>query len=336
MHRDGELTTVTSAGSNGVPEGPGSGAPQDDDPFGYLYRPAEGETAQDGRQSGQQPGVPRTSYNRPVEVGRTQYGQPAQRQAPQYQESAQPYGRRQGQGQNQGQNPGQPSYGGELPTQQSRYAERSRPRPGEERPSSGRSKGAVIGAVAVVAAIAVGAGIALSTSGDPDTRRKATGGHTSAPATATGSAGATASATPSGTPTVAGPTTTDAGQLQGQNAPLGNTVKGAKSADGGYLTLQAGSSVTWTGSVPAAGTYKFLVHFNNPAADVRAGVSVNGKDRDGGLNLQNYAPGGDPTQSWYSTYILPQLQAGSNTVTVTVPAGAGTVLVDQITVSPNG
>ena len=329
---DGELTTVTSAGSSGVPEGPGSGAPQDDDPFGYLYRPAEGEAAQGGQQNGQQPGVPRTSYNRPVEVGRTQYGQPAHRPQPTtYQDAAQPYGQQQGQSY-QGQ---QPAYGGELPTQQNRYAERSRPRPGEERPSSGRSKGAVIGAVAVVAAIAIGAGIALST-GDPDPDAKAKGGQSSAPAAPTGSSGASASASTSATATAAGPTTTDAGQLQGQNAPLASSVKGAKSADGSYLTLQAGSSVTWTGTVAAAGTYKFLVHFNNSAADAKATVSVNGKDRDGGLNLQNYAPGGDPTQSWYSTYILPQLQAGANTVTVTVPAGAGTILVDQVTVTPNG
>jgi hypothetical protein len=332
------LTTVTSAGNNGLPEGPDSGAPQDDDPFGYLYRPAEGESAQQpGQSNGQQPGVPRTSYNRPVEVGRTQYGQPGHRPQPQprqQQDMAQQAGQYQGQGQ-QGQY--QQPYGGELPTQQTRYAERSRPQPGEDRPSGGRSKGAVIGAVAVVAAIAIGAGIALS-SGDPDTDPNAKAGQSSAPASPTASAAsATASASPAASATVAGPTTTDAGQLQGQNAPAGNTVKGARSADGSYLTLQPGSSVTWTGDVPAAGTYKFSVHFNNPAADVKGTVAVNGKDRDGGLNFQNYAPGQDQSNSWYSTYILPQLQAGPNTVTVSVPAGSGgSVLVDQITVSPNG
>jgi hypothetical protein len=112
-------------------------------------------------------------------------------------------------------------------------------------------------------------------------------------------------------------------------------VKGAKSADGSYLTLQPGGSVTWKGEVPTAGTYKFLVHFNNPGSDLKGTVNVNGKDRDGGLDFKNYAPGNDQTQSWYSTYILPQLTAGPNTVTVTAPAG-GTVLVDQITVSPSG
>lgn len=326
---------MTSAGSNGAPEGPESGAPQDDDPFGYLYRPAEGEPAQqNGQGGGQQPGVPRTSYNRPVEVGRTQYGQPTYRPQPQPRQQPDQGQPTQYQGQQQGQY--QQSYGGELPTQQTRYAERSRPQPGEDRPSGGRSKGAVIGAVAVVAAIAIGAGIALS-SGDPDPDKNAKGGQTSAPAVPTGSATVSASAAPTASATVAGPTTTDAGQLQGQNAPVGNTVKGAKSADGGYLTLQPGSSVSWTGEVPAAGTYKFSVHFNNPAADVKGTVSVNGKDRDGGLNFQNYAPGQDQSNSWYTTYILPQLQAGSNTVTVSVPAGSGgSVLVDQITVSPSG
>ncbi|MFF3601249.1 carbohydrate-binding protein [Kitasatospora indigofera] len=318
------MTTVTSAGNNGVPEGTDSGAPQDDDPFGYLYRPAEGAPAQQGQQ-GQQPGVPRTSYNRPVEVGRTQYGQPGHR--PQTQPRQQPEPGPQGQYQG-----GPPSHG-ELPTQQNRYAERSRPQPGEERPSGGRSKGAVIGAVAVVAAIAIGAGIALS-SGDPgDTKAK--GGQSSAPASPTASSAGPASASPTASATVAGPTTKDASQLQGQNAPLASAVKGAKSADGSYLTLQPGSSVTWKGDVPAAGTYKFLVRFNNAGADLKGTVNVNGKDRDGGLDFKNYAPGGDATQSWYSTYILPQLTAGPNTITVSAPAG-GTVLVDQITVSPSG
>ncbi|WP_406200346.1 hypothetical protein OH807_19140 [Kitasatospora sp. NBC_01560] len=324
------MTTVTTAGSNGVPESPEGGAPQDDDPFGYLYRPAEGSAAQSAEP---QQGVPRTSYNRPMEVGRAQYGQqsypprqqqphPAQQPGyPQPGQPAQPYGQ-------------QPEYGG-APTQQTRYAEHSRPQPGEERSGSGRSKGAVIGAVAVVAAIAIGAGIALST-GDPGDGKDAKGGGRTAappvPGTGTGSASATGAASPSASASGAGALgPVDAGQLQAQNAPSGNTVKGAKSADGSYLTLQAGGSVSWTGDVAAAGTYKFTVHFNNAAGDVKAAATVNGKDWPSGLAFKNYSPGKDPAASWYTTYITPTLQAGSNTIMIAGPAG-GSVLIDQVVV----
>ncbi|WP_395294816.1 hypothetical protein ACF9IK_15645 [Kitasatospora hibisci] len=321
------MTTVTTAGSNGVPEGPEGGAPQDDDPFGYLYRPAGGGAAQSAEP---QQGVPRTPYSRPMEVGRAQYGQhpyPQQRQ--------QPYPPPQQQGHPQGRPyPPQAEFGG-APAQQARYAEHSRPQPGEERPSSGRSKGAVIGAVAVVAAIAIGAGIALS-SGDPDGGEKSakSATQTAAPPAPSGTTGATPPASGSASPSASASGASalgavDAAQLQGQNAPAGNTVKGAKSADGGYLTLQPGGSVSWTGEVAAAGTYKFTVHFNNPGGDVKAAASVNGKDWPSGLSFRNYSPGKEPASSWYTTYITPALQAGSNTITITGPAG-GTILIDQV------
>ncbi|MEU9077836.1 hypothetical protein ACFYUY_37085 [Kitasatospora sp. NPDC004745] len=330
------MTTVTTAGSNGVPEGQGGGAPQDDDPFGYLYRPAEGST---GQSAEPQQGVPRTSYNRPMEVGRAQYGQqypPRAPQQPAYGQQQPGYpGQQQTPYAQQGA-PQQPEYG-TAPTQQNRYAEHSRPQPGEERPSSGRSKGAVIGAVAVVAAIAIGAGIALS-SGDPDgdkTAKSGTQTTAAAPPTTAATGGSSPTASPSASATVAaGPTTVDAGQLQAQNAPSGNSVKGAKSADGSYLTLQQGGSVTWNGEVATAGTYKLTVHFSNAGADVKGAASVNGKDWPSGLPFKNYSPGKDPASSWYTTWILPQLQAGANSVVITAPGGP--ILIDQITVEPSG
>ncbi|MER7752710.1 carbohydrate-binding protein [Kitasatospora sp. NPDC097643] len=323
------MTTVTTAGSNGAPEGQGGGAPQDDDPFGYLYRPAEGAS---GPSAEPQQGVPRTPYSRPMEVGRAQYGQRPQQPPYGQQAGIPPQGYPGGQPQPY---PQQAEYGA-APTQQTRYAEHSRPQPGEERPSGGRSKGAVIGAVAVIAAIAIGAGIALS-KGDPDGEKNAKGGaRTTAPATPS----AAASGSPSGTATpsasasaTAGPSTVDASQLQAQNAPSGNSVKGAKSADGSYLTLQQGGSVTWTGEVAAAGTYKLTVHFNNAGADVKGAAAVNGKDWPSGLAFRNYSPGKDPAASWYTTWILPQLQAGPNTITITAPSGP--ILIDQVTVEPS-
>ncbi|MER7707653.1 hypothetical protein ABTX81_32730 [Kitasatospora sp. NPDC097605] len=324
------MTTVTTAGSSGAPQGPEDGAPQDDDPFGYLYRPADGGS---GQQAEPQQGVPRTPYSRPMEVGRAQYGQQPRPQ--------QPYPPQPGYPQAQPQQPYPPQAEfAAAPTQQTtRYAEHSRPQPGEERPpSGGRGKGAVIGAVAVVAAIAIGAGIALSTGGDPDkdTDKDAKGGTTTASAPATPGAttgadptSAAASATPSATGS-GGLGPVDASQLQGQNAPSANTVKGAKSADGSYLTLNPGGSVTWTGDLAAAGTYKFTVHYNNPGADVRATMAVNGKDWPSGANMRNYSPGKEPASSWFNTYITPPMQAGTNTVVITLPPGSGTILIDQV------
>ncbi|MBB4947537.1 hypothetical protein F4556_003072 [Kitasatospora gansuensis] len=292
------MTTVTTAGSNGAPEDAAK-----DDPFAYLYRPAEGEQAAT---------QPRDSYSRPVEVGRAQYGQQSTPQPP-----ARP------------QPPAQVT--AQLP-QQPRYAEHSRPQPGEQQPA-GRSKGVVIGAVAVVAAIAIGAGVALSM-GDPGkTKDKASGG-SSAPvnpsASASGSSGPSASPTPDTKPIA------DASTLKGQNAPSGNSVKGARSADGSYLTLTAGSSVTWTFTAPSAGAYKFWLHFNNTGQNFSAAVTVNGKDRDGGITVKNYSGAGvDPAQAWYSTNIWPELQAGTNTITVGIPAGSGnSILVDQVALTP--
>ncbi|MFJ1703574.1 hypothetical protein [Kitasatospora sp. NPDC088346] len=287
---------MTTAGSNGTPEGAG-----DDDPFAYLYRPAEGETAPQQQ--------PRSAYSRPMEVGRAQYGAPAAAPTQQFPQPPQP---------------------ASVP-QQSRYAERSRPQPGDDRPGGGRGKAAVIGAVAVIAAVAVGAGIALST-GDADGKSGAKGTQSSAPAAAQSSAAPPASPAASPSPTADGNPIADASKLQGQNAQAGNSVKGAISADGGYLTLQAGSSVTWTISVPTAGQYKLWLHFNNSVADLPATVTVNGAEHQGGVTLKNYGKGGtDPERSWFSTNIWPQMQAGTNTVTVTIPAGGGgSVLLDQV------
>ncbi|MGW4380068.1 hypothetical protein [Kitasatospora sp. NPDC004531] len=299
---------MTTAGSN---DGAG-----EDDPFAYLYRPAEGEQPAAER--------PRTGYSRPMEVGRANYGE-----RPAYPQTPPPAG------------PGFPPAGpgagpgqetAALP-QQSRYAERSRPRPGEDRPA-GRGKAAVIGAVAVVAAIAIGAGVALST-GDPDAGKNQAGGATHSPS-APAESGSSAPSGPSPSPSALNEPLGDASKLQAQGAGTDAAVKGAVSADGKYLALQGGSSVTWTVNWDTAGRTKVWLHFNNTGADQPAQVTVNGKEHPGGVTFKNYSKGGgqDPAQSWYSTNIWPDLQAGSNTITVTLPAGAGPVLLDQMAVTP--
>jgi hypothetical protein len=299
---------VTTPGTNGAPEDAA-----DDDPFAYLYRPQAGEAAAE---------QPRGSINRPMEVGRASYGQqPGYGQSypppqPQYGQQQPPYG--------------QPV----VPQQPNRYAEHSRPQPGEERPSGGRGKATVIGAVAVVAAIAIGAGIALSGGDKSSGDTSAKSGHTTAPVTAPPSTSA-APSTASSSPTASSAPIADASKLQGTGTSSANAIKGAISADGSYLTLPPGSSVTWTVTVDTAASYKFWLHFNNTGSDMTAAVSVNGKDRDGGVTLKNYGKGSDPTQAWYSTNIWPQLQAGTNTLTVTIPAGgSGSILLDQVALTP--
>ncbi|MCC9306649.1 hypothetical protein LN042_05920 [Kitasatospora sp. RB6PN24] len=331
QHSDGELISAMTAGSQGPEEGAG-GAPQDDDPFGYLYRPAGGAPGAE-----QPPAAPRTAY-RPMEVGRAQYGQQAAYgQPPQYGQQAPrpPQGPPPSYLQQQ---PG-PGYGepaAQLPHQQPRYAERSRPRPGEDAPR-GRGKGAVIGVVAVIAAIAIGAGIALSsndgTKKDNAAPAPATGaGHPSAGSAApSASAPASAASSPPASPSPVSGGFVDASKAQpGGGATLTNAVKGAVSADGSYLQMQQGSTATFTVTVPTAATPgKIWLHYGNlSGGPVHVAISVNGKDHDGGTTFKSWNTGGDPTKSWSYTWVSPDLPAGTDTIVVTTTGGP--VMLDQI------
>lgn len=300
---------MTTDGSNGAPESAAK-----DDPFAYLYRPAEGESVPDTTPV---PGQPRTSYARPMEVGRAQYGQ----------QPRPPYGQ---------QPPTSPTQ--QVPQQQqpNRYAEHSRPQPGEERSSGGRGKAAVIGVVAVIAAVAIGGGIALSggDAGKSNDGAKPANSH-SAPAGQSASPSAGASSAAPSVPPPSTDTTADASKLQG-SAPSGNGIKNAISADGSYRTLQggAGSTIVWTISVQTAGPYKFWLHYNNPGADVPATVTINGEKFAGGLmNLKNYTHSSDPDQAWTTSNIWPDLQAGPTTFAVSVPDGVN-IAVDQVAITP--
>lgn len=318
------MTADSSHGPEGAEQ-----PPAEDDLFAYLYR-SEGGEAEGAPERA--PGVPRTSYTRPMEVGRTQYGAPPQHPQGGYppaypQPPRGPYG------------PG-PEATTQLPNQQSRYAERSRPQPGEDAPR-GRGKGPVIAVVAVIAAIAIGSGIALSGNdgkSGKDNAAPAPSAGTSSHTTASGgsSAGSSPSTSSSSSPSPSASdgsfTFVDGSKAQAQGAAPGTGVKGAVSSDGSYLTLQQGSSATWTFTVPTAGQYKFWVHYNNSGGSVKAAVSVNGQDKAGGTTFKNSNPAGsDPY--WSYTNIWPDLQAGNNTITVSVPGG-GPVLVDQVALTP--
>ncbi|MFI9781941.1 hypothetical protein ACIHEI_00320 [Kitasatospora sp. NPDC051984] len=302
---------MTTAGSN-------DGA-DEDDPFAYLYRPAEGEEPAPER--------PRTGYSRPMEVGRANYGErPVHPQAPPppgYPQAA----------------PGQETTA--LPPQQSRYAERSRPRPGEDRPA-GRGKAAVIGAVAVVAAIAIGAGVALST-GDPDGGKNQAGGAThspSAPAEPTSSA-PPSSAAPSPSTLSGGTDVVDAAGLKlSGGSTAANQVAGAKAAGGKYVDgLGAvGASVSWDVDMPAAGQFQIWLRFNNSGQNATATVAVDGQPTYTPIKLNNYSPGLPPDSSWYSSWVSGTVaQPGHHTISVSCQAGNQCgFLLDQIAVTPNG
>jgi hypothetical protein len=312
-----------TAGSNGVPE--------DDDPFAYLYRPAGGEGGHEGAASAgsaggapvAQPGVPRTSYAHPTQVGRAQYGQ---------QRPAQP-----------GYGPPAGGYGATVPQQQqpnSQYAQHSRPQQGDggggsrRAASSGgvRSRPLIIGAIAVVCAVAIGAGVALMNNGD----KKANSANPSVTSQPTDSGSDSASPSATAPPADSKPVA-DASALQVQNGVKGTGIKGAGSSDGSYVTLQQGTGISWTLQVPAGGMYKLWVHYSNPGGDGRAAFIVNGKPHASGINLKNYSGQNDPAHAWVSSYVTPNMQAGANTVTLSCDnASCQGLLVDRFAVTTVG
>ncbi|MFI5531405.1 hypothetical protein ACIA8O_23020 [Kitasatospora sp. NPDC051853] len=302
---------MTTAGSDGASEDRTA-----EDPFAYLYRPADGESAAE---------QPRDAkYSRPVEVGRAQYP-PPQPQAV-YQQTTQHLPHQQG-AHPQGQ-------------QHARYAEHSRPQPGEQAPP-GRSKGVVIGAIAVVAAIAIGAGVALSM-GDAGKGTKTASGTTGSAAATTPGASPSPSPTPSTTasPLVNGTGVADFSGLQlSGGAAVAGSVGGAK-GKGGYVTGLAGSAVvSWKVTVPQAATYRVSIRFNNTGADAQAVVKVDGKPTYTPINLRNYKAGLQPEQAWFGSWISAEIpSAGEHTITIeSLPSSpAGAVLFDQIAVTPNG
>ncbi|GGR06365.1 hypothetical protein [Kitasatospora griseola] len=307
---------MTTAGSNGgAPDGA-----DEDDPFAYLYRPAEGEQPAPER--------PRTGYSRPMEVGRATYGErPVHPQAP-------PPG-------GPGHPPAAPGQETTALPQQSRYAERSRPRPGEDRPA-GRGKAAVIGAVAVVAAIAIGAGVALST-GDPDggkNNQAATNTHSPTAPAGPGSA-APSSAAPSPSTLSGGTDIADAAGLKlGGGSVAASQVPGAKGAGGKYVDGlgTVGASVSWDVDMPAAGSFQIWLRFNNSGPNATATVSVDGKPTYTPIKLNNYSPGLAPESSWYSSWVSGTVaQPGHHTISVACQADNQCgFLLDQIAVTPNG
>lgn len=307
------------------------GTPENDDPFGYLYR------AEDGSE---QPAAPRTSYNQVQRVG--------ERRSPQQQGQQGGYGYPPAQPQQQGgygyPQPQQPpqgngGYGQQQggPQQPPRYA----PQPGDGGGHRGAGtghgggdapnrKGLLIAAIAVVAAVAIGIAIAMSQGSGKDDQAD----NKPTPSPVTSTATQTPSQTPSATPSQFASDKVDASSfaLAGP-AATSSEVPGANAANGTYVgnMNQAGSSATWTVTVPEDGAYTFFINYGNAGPDATLSLSVNGTMRTTPVKLKNYGSYTDWSKAWNNTtYAWVTLKKGDNTLQLSFqPSDTGAVNLDQ-------
>ncbi|MFE3326722.1 CBM35 domain-containing protein [Streptomyces sp. NPDC059176] len=303
-----------TAGNNGA------STPEDDDPFGYLYADGQQSGATPPGQGGYgypgpaaQPGVPRTSYNQVRTVGQRTYGQP---QAAQQQYGQVPHQQQYGQPNPQYAAP--ETYPGGAPTSQVPTGQ------GGGRGHGPNTKGLLIGAIAVVAVVVVGIGAALVTSGDDEKDSPQAGQRSSAPADqAKPSDEASKDA---GDKPAAELPQQDAATLKlGPPAQLARDIKGAKGADGAYVTgfNSVGASVTWKAKVEQAGDYRLYVRYAIPAKDANATLTVNGKANSNPIGLKNFIHSSDPDmeKNWQTTWAPVSLQEGENEIKLSCEEG---------------
>ncbi|MCZ1008078.1 carbohydrate-binding protein [Streptomyces lydicus] len=287
-----------TAGNNGAD------TPENDDPFGYLYRSEGGEGGAPGSSgdgaAARQPGVPRTSYNQVRAVGQRQYGQQAPQQVTYGQQNAHyaapetlPGGDRARSGAGQGNGGGQ-------------------------EPRRGRN-GLLIGAVAVVAVVCIGIGVAMLTNGknsQDDTAGK------SEP-----SAGGKVN--PGDKPKKPAPgklPKEDAGSLRlDGGAMTAKDIEGAHSPGGVYVAgfNQVGAKVQWTVDAPEAGDFRLYVRYGIPGEDANATLSANGKPNSQPLGMKNFihSPKGDWKKGWQTTWAPVTLNKGTNTIELSCAQG---------------
>ncbi|MFF0085671.1 CBM35 domain-containing protein [Streptomyces canus] len=308
----------------------GASAPEDDDPFGYLYADGQANGAQPPSGGGYGYGYP-NSVNRTRSVGQRQYGQQQAPAAPNG-----PYGQvPQQQGQN-GYN--QPSahyaapetFPGGAPTSQ-------QPMPGYSGGGGGRgggpnTKGLLIGAIAVVAAVVIGIGIAMA--GGDDNDKAGDSGASPTPSTSQSSEPSPSTSSEEAAELPKADTKTM--RLEGGTS-VASDVKGAKSDGGVYVQgfNQVGASVTWTvNGIKKAGTYRLYVRYSLPAEDADGTVTVNGKSASRPLNMKNF--GGLPANEWQETWAQVSLTKGTNTIQLSCQQGNKcNALLDTFSVTEN-
>ncbi|MFF7155462.1 carbohydrate-binding protein [Streptomyces sp. NPDC008139] len=310
------------------------GAPENDDPFGYLYR-SEGGEQQPEQAPVQQPGMPRTSHHQIQRVGERRpqppqtpsgYGYP-QQQSPsgygypqQTQQQTQAYGQQPGQQQYGGQQ-GQQGYPGQQPPAQPPHTRRAGGG-GQQGGGAPNRKGLLIAAVAVVAAVAIGIAFAM-TNGSGDGDKKASDKPSSPAVTSAAPTETTPSASAEPTPYDSKKTDASTLVLTG-GAQTSTEHPGASAAGGTYVDhlTQVGATVTWTVTVPKDGPYTLFTYYGNAGDDATLTLGVNGTPRSGPVNLKNYGHYTDWAKAWNNhTYSWIDLKKGSNTVTLSCQQG---------------
>lgn len=307
----------------------------DEDPFAYLYR-QEGGTQQPPA-GGQQPGVPRRSFNQVRTVGERQYGYGY----PQQQRSGYGYPQ-QGAGQQQSgygyppqqQSPPPPGHqpsphyaapetmpGGRAATRQ-----QGGPGPGGNGRGGRNRTGLLVGAIAVVAAVVIGIGAAIVFNKD-DSDKPQDKEPTSQPDDHKQESGGDQDDEQDEKPAPKALPKEDAASLTlGGSAGVAKDVPGAQGRGGSYVggLNQPGASVTWDlKDLPAAGKYTLHVRYGVPGKDSDATVTVNGKPETRPVRMKNFAHAkkGDWEHGWTSTWSNIQLKKGQNSVKISCEEG---------------
>ncbi|MFD9209662.1 carbohydrate-binding protein [Streptomyces sioyaensis] len=285
-----------TAGNNGAD------TPENDDPFGYLYRSEGGEGGTPGSAGTgaptRQPGIPRTSYNQVRAVGERQYGQQPQQPTTYGQQNA--------------------HYAAPetLPG-----ADRTRSAPAPDGPEPRRNRnGLLIGAVSVVAVVCIGIGVAMLNNGNES---KAAEAGKQGPA-------AGGSVKPNGKK----PGRTKPGVLPKEDAAslrldggatTAKDVQGAHSSSGSYVAgfNQVGAKLQWKAEAPQEGDYRLYVRYGIPGEDANATLAVNGKPNGQPLGLKNFigSPKGDWEKGWQTTWAPVTLNQGTNTIEISCGQG---------------
>ncbi|KNB51466.1 carbohydrate-binding protein [Streptomyces caatingaensis] len=302
-----------TAGNNGGADG--TGKPEEDDPFAYLYR-SEGAT-----QGGQtpQPGVPRTSYNQVRPVGSRQYNQ-------------QPPGGTYGAGVPAQHQPA-PHYAAPETLPGGAPAPRQGPPPAPQRP---KRRGLLIAAIAVVLVVAGGIGTAMVMNQD-------SGDDKSTSVTADGSKSPSAEEKkkeekkkdgddnkPTGKPVT--DLNRDAATLRlGGGATTSKDVKGAPSDSGAYVVMKPGASIEWNKvAVQSGGKYTVWVDYSVPNGDVGASLWIDGGKQERTVNLKSWGP----DTNWSHTFNYVQLDAGKHDIKLSCESGSCNANVARVKLLP--
>lgn len=321
-----------TAGNNGT------GTPENDDPFGYLYRSEGGDGATEGGQqqtAARQPGVPRTSYNQVRPVGSRQYGQ-----QPAAQRAQQPHPHYSAPETLPGGAPAPSGPGAGAGAGAGRGSHGASDRP--------KRRGLLIAAIAVVAVVAGGIGVAVMTNSSDDKGTNAGGDSGKVVTDDSGKPDDSGKKNEKEkekkgdqpkNPSANGLKKRDAASLRlSGGATTEKTVKGAEADGGLYITgmNQVGAAVEWTVDVEDTRQYRLYVHYGVPGKDAELTISANGKGDTRAIRLHNF--GGlkeGEWEGWQTTWSNVKLNKGTNTIKLSCePGNKCDAHLDQVWVTP--